>query len=202
MDTLERVALKGRALARRQAAAAIFEGISSDTRDALHGLLVNDPSLGQSRLTWLRGYPHSSSPASMHALLTRIRFLREIDLPLDLGQDIHPVRLSKFAREGAVAPLSLLNDFGERRRIATVGAQMLDLQVTLTDAAILMFERLTGQLFARSKNKQDQVWAMGKTRVGRLMQLFGDVIDTMSHAQELGGTPSKLWMEKSVGSAC
>ena len=80
MDTLERVALKGRAQARRQAAAAIFEGISSDTRDALHGLLVNDPSLGQSRLTWLRGYPHSTSPASMHALLTRIRFLRKINL--------------------------------------------------------------------------------------------------------------------------
>ena len=112
-----------------------------------------------------------------------------LNLPLDLGQDIHPVRLFKFAREGAVAPLSLLNDFGERRRIATVGAQMLELQVTLTDAAILMFERLTGQLFTRSKNKQDQVWAMGKTRVGRLMQLFGDVIDTMSHAQELGDDP-------------
>jgi hypothetical protein len=57
----------------------------------------------------------------------------------------------------------LLNDFGERRRIATIAAQLLDLQVMLTDAAIAMFVRLTGQLFTRSKNKQDQVWAMGKS---------------------------------------
>ncbi len=188
-DTLERIALKGRARARRHAAATIFDGLSHDDRKALHDLLINDLSLGQSRLTWLRGYPHSTSPASMHALLERIRHLRELHLPADLGQDIHPARLTKFAREGAVAPLSLLNNFGERRRIATIAAQMLDLQVILTDAAIAMFERLTGQLFTRSKNKQDQVWAMGKARVGRLMQLFGDAIDTMNRAHELGDDP-------------
>ncbi|PHQ82079.1 MAG: transposase [Thalassobium sp.] len=188
-DTLERVALKGRAAARRQAAAGIFDVLSADHRTSLQNLLINDHEVGQSRLTWLRGYPHSTSPASMHALLARIRYVRELNLPPDLGQDIHPMRLTKFAREGAVAPLSLLNDFGERRRIATVAAQLLDLQVMLTDAAISMFERLTGQLFTRSKNKQDQVWAMGKARVGRLMQLFGNTIDTMALAHEAGTDP-------------
>ena len=188
-NTLERIVLKGRARARRYAAATIFDGVSDDGRKALFDLLINDPLLGQSRLTWLRGHPHSTSPASMHALLERIRYLRNLNLPADLGQDIHPARLTKFAREGAVAPLSLLNDFGERRRIATIAAQMLDLSIILTDAAIVMFERLTGQLFTRSKNKQDQVWAMGKTRVGRLMQLFGNAIDTMDRARTVGDDP-------------
>ena len=80
----------------------------------------------------------------------------------------------------------LLSDFGERRRIATIAAQMMELSITMTDAAIVMFERLTGQLFSRSRNALDQVWAMGKARVGKLMQLFGEAIDTMSRAQELG----------------
>ena len=188
-NTLERLALKGRAAARRQAAASIFDALSNEHRMALQNLLINDPGIRQSRLTWLRGYPHSTSPASMHALLARIRYLREMSLPSDLGHDSHPARLTKFAKEGAVAPLSLLNDFGERRRIATVAAQIVDLQVALTDAAIAMFERLTGQLFTRSKNKQDQVWAMGKARVGRLMQLFGDTINTMEQAYEAGSDP-------------
>ena len=66
---------------------------------------------------------------------------------------------------------------------------MMDLSITITDAAIAMFERLTGQLFSRSRNRQDEVWRVGKTRVGKLMQLFGESIDTMARAQELGQDP-------------
>ena len=189
VDTLERLALKGRARARREAAAALFDALSLEQRDHLQALLVNDPSVGQTRLTWLRGFPHSTSPASMAALLDRLKYLRSLNLPPDLGQGLHPDRLLKFAREGAVAPVSLLNDFGERRRIATLAAQMADLSVTITDATIAMFERLTGQLFSRSRNHQEEVWRMGKTRVGKLMQLFGASIDAMARAQDLGQDP-------------
>ena len=125
----------------------------------------------------------------MTALLERLNYLRTLDLPPDLGQGVHPDRLLKFAREGAVAPVSLLNDFGERRRIATLAAQMMDLSFTVTDATIAMFERLTGQLFSRSRNRQDEVWRMGKARVGKLMQLFGETIDSMARAQELEQDP-------------
>ena len=189
VDTLERLALKGRARARREAAAALFDALSLEQRDHLQALLVNDPSVGQTRLTWLRGFPHSTSPASMAALLDRLKYLRSLNLPPDLGQGLHPDRLLKFAREGAVAPVSLLNDFGVRRRIATLAAQMADLSVTITDATIAMFERLTGQLFSRSRNHQEEVWRIGKTRVGKLMQLFGASIDAMARAQDLGQDP-------------
>ncbi len=189
VDTLERLALKGRARARREAAAALFDALSPGQRVQLQALLVNDPSVGQTRLTWLRGYPHSASPASMTALLDRLKYLRSLNMPPNLGHGLHPDRLLKFAREGAVAPVSLLNDFGERRRIATVAAQMADLSITLTDATIAMFERLTGQLFSRSRNRQEEVWRMGKTKVGKLMQLFGASIDAMARAQDLGQDP-------------
>ena len=49
---------------------------------------------------------------------------------------------------------------------------MTDLSITITDATIVMFERLTGQLFSRSRNRQEEVWRMGKARVGKLMQLL------------------------------
>ena len=52
-----------------------------------------------------------------------------------------------------------------------------------------MFERLTGQLFSRSRNRQDEVWRVGKARVGWLMQLFGESIDTMARAQDMGQDP-------------
>ncbi len=198
VDTLERLALKGRARARREAAAALFDALSPEQRDQLQALLVNDPSVGQTRLTWLRGFPHSTSPASMAALLDRLKYLRSVDLPPSPGHGLHPDRLLKFAREGAVAPVSLLNDFGERRRIATLAAQMADLSITITDATIAMFERLTGQLFSRSRNRQEEVWRVGKTRVGKLMQLFGASIDAMARARELGQDPFAA-LEADVG---
>ncbi len=95
-DTIERLAPKGRARARREAAAALFDALSPEQRDSLQKLLVNDAAVGQTRLTWLRGFPHSASPASM-------KYLRALDLPPDLGQGMHPDRPVKFAREGAVA---------------------------------------------------------------------------------------------------
>ena len=64
----------------------------------------------------------------MLALLERLTFVRAIALPRHLGDNIHPTRsgLAKFAREGAVAPVNLLSDFGTRRRIASLAAQMLE----------------------------------------------------------------------------
>ena len=52
-----------------------------------------------------------------------------------------------------------------------------------------MFERLTGQLFTRSKNKRDQSWSAGKARIGRLIQLFGGTIDAMMRAREQDQDP-------------
>ena len=39
---------------------------------------------------------------------------------------------------------------------------MSELDTALTDAAIAMFERLTGQLFTRSKNRQERSWSASK----------------------------------------
>jgi hypothetical protein len=77
-DTIERLALRGRARARREAAAALFDALSPQQRSRLQALLVNAPSVGQTRLTWLRGCPHSASPASMTALLDRLKYLRSL----------------------------------------------------------------------------------------------------------------------------
>ena len=115
--------------------------------------------------------------------------MRAIALPRNLGDNIHPGRLTKFAREGAVAPVNLLSDFDKRRRLASLAAQMLELEMTLTDSAIALFERLTGQLFTRSRNRQDRSWSACKTQARRLIRLFGGAIDAMVRAREQDRDP-------------
>ena len=185
-DTLERIGLAGRARARarRLSAQALNDTLDDERKKALEDLLKHEPTIGRSRLTWLRTPPHSTSALSMLALLERLTFVRAIALPRHLGDNIHPAGLAKFAREGAVAPVNLLSDFGKRRRIASLAAQMLELETTLTDSAIALFERLTGRLFTRSRNRQDRSWSASKTQAGRLIRLFGGAIDAMVRARE------------------
>ena len=187
--TLERIGLAGRARARRLAAQAINDALDAQHKRALVELLEHDPSIGRSRLTWLRALPHSTSAASMQGLLERLKHVRALGLARDLSEAIHPASLAKFAREGAVAPLTLLNDFGERRRVASLAAQMSELETTLTDATIALFERLTAQLFTRSTRTRDQSWSASKAQAGRLIRLFGGTIDAMMQAREQAHDP-------------
>ncbi len=53
INTLERLALKGRARARREAAMALHDALTGPQRDRLQALLANDAMIGQARLTWL-----------------------------------------------------------------------------------------------------------------------------------------------------
>jgi len=189
LDMLERLAIKGRARARRESAIAICDRLTDGQRATLRDLLETDPTLGRSRLTWLRRYPLSVSPASLNGIIARLDSLRGLDLPADRGGGLHPQRLSKFAREGAAAPISTLRGFGERRCLATLAAQMMELSATLTDEAIAMFARLSGKLFTSSQNSREKTWSTGKARAGKLLLIFGDTLDTMQRAVEDGQDP-------------
>ena len=181
---LERIGIMGRARARRIAAQTINDSLDDALKAAMLDLLQNNPELGQSRLAWLRRWPQSKSTKGLNGIPERLEFVRALSVPSDLGQDIHPARLAKFAHEGRAAAIDLIEDFGERRRTATVAAQLWELETVLTDAAIAVFEVLAGQLFSRSKNKQEQSWSASKAPVGRLMSMFRGTIDALEQALE------------------
>ena len=181
---LERIGIMGRARARRIAAQTINDSLDDALKAEMLDLLQNNPELGQSRLAWLRRWPQSKSTKGLNGILERLEFVRALSVPSDLGQDIHPTRLAKFAHEGRAAAIDLIEDFGERRRTATVAAQLWELETVLTDAAIAVFEVLAGQLFSRSKNKQEQSWSASKAPVGRLMSMFRGTIDALEQALE------------------
>ena len=168
-------------------------------KNALTELLRHDPTLGQ-------------SPAD---LATRTAAFHQRGKParspgkagvLCGGSGCRRIWVTTFIQPGwpsspgkvQFAPVNLINDFGERRRIATLAAQMSELDTVLTDAAIAMFERLTGQLFSRSKNQQERSWSASKTRVGRLIQLFGGTLDAMVRARQQKQDPFAV-LDEEIG---
>ena len=79
-----------------------------------------------------------------------------------------------------------------------VAAQISELDTTLTDSAIVLFERLTAQLFTRSTRTRDRSWSASKAQVGRLIRLFGGAIDAMVQAREQDRDPIDV-LDEAIG---
>ena len=183
-DTIERVGLAGRARARKQAAEAILASLTADQIELIDRLVINDATLQKTPLAWLRDSPESPSASNMAAILERLDYVRAIEVDPATGTRVHEHRYRQFVREGAVAPAFLLSDYSALRRRATLTAQVSDLEVRLSDAAIDMFDKLVGSLFAKARRRREQQYQATTREVARLMRLFSGVITALSDARE------------------
>ncbi len=80
IDTIERIGLAARAIARRRAERALIEEISVDTLQSLDKLLEVDPAIGQTRFHWLRSAPDAPGASDLVGLTERIAFLRKLEI--------------------------------------------------------------------------------------------------------------------------
>ncbi|MGO4319949.1 Tn3 family transposase, partial [Agrobacterium sp. MCAB5] len=80
IDTIERIGLTGRAIARRRAETTLIKDVPLDTLRSLDRLLEVDPSIGQTRFHWLRSAPEAPSASNLVGLTERIAFLRRLEI--------------------------------------------------------------------------------------------------------------------------
>ena len=186
-DSLERIGLAGRARARRRAADELVGRISSEQLAWVDKLLVNDPDLKMTPLAWLRDIPESPSAAGMAAITDRLAYVRAIGIDPAVAAAIHERRFDQYAREGAVAPAFLLSGYSVHRRRATVVAQLVDLECRLNDAAVDMFNKMVGSLFAKGRRRAERKYQASSREVAQLMRLFSGVIEAVDQARAEGG---------------
>ena len=197
-DTLERAGLAGRARARKAAAAAIVEGLSSAELTRLDELVINNPDFGMTPLAWLRNFKEAPTAANINGLLERLRYVRGISVDPAVGGAIPEFRFTQFLREGGVAPAFLLSDYSVNRRRATLTAAVIDLEARLADAAVQMFDRLIGGMFTRARRGRERRYQDSIQSVGQLMRLFGATITALDEAVQNGGDPFEL-IDEAVG---
>ena len=197
-DTLERAGLAGRARARKAAAAAIVEGLSSAELTRLDELVINNPEFGMTPRAWLRNFEEAPTAANINGLLERLRYVRGIGIHPVVGGAIPEFRFAQFVREGGVAPAFLLSDYSVNRRRATLTAAVIDLEARLADAAIQMFDRLIGGMFTRARRGRERRYQDSIQSVGQLMRLFGATITALDEAVQNGGDPLEL-IDEAVG---
>ncbi len=183
-DTIDRIGRAGRSIARRRANAALLDGLATEQLAAFDNLLVLDSVIGQTRFGWLRETAEAPGSANLLALIERLNFVRSLKIDASRRGRIHPDRWRQLVREGDVTPSWLAADFNAGRRRATIIAQLIALSETLTDAAVTMFNKLIGRLFARALSMRARRHAGSARETAQALRLFRDTLRALSLANE------------------
>lgn len=171
LETLERIGLAARSLARRQAEERLVSEVSLDTRAKLEGLLKTDPALGQTPLYWLRSASEAPGAYNLLGLLERLEFLRALHIDPDLQTTLTRGRWDQMVRESDVTPAWLAGDFKANRRLAMFIVQVL---------------KLMGRLFSQANNKKKQQQINAQKETSKALRLFLKTISTLQSARESG----------------
>ncbi len=184
---IERIAIAGRARARKRAADTLASELSVEQLAKLDGLLAIDPSVGMTPFAWLKAVPVAPKADHIRELLDRLHRVRGIGVPPESAGRVHEDRLQQFVREGHASEAHQLGRYSEHRRHAILVATVLDLESRLTDAVLDMADKLIGGLFAKARNAARRRYAASASDVGRLMRLFHGTIEALASAQESDG---------------
>ncbi|WP_320202251.1 Tn3 family transposase (plasmid) [Agrobacterium sp. rho-13.3] len=186
IDTIERIGLAGRAIARRRAETTLIKDVPHDTLRSLDRLLEVDPSIGQTRFHWLRSAPEAPGASNLVALTERIAFLRRLEIDPTLQARIAAERWDQMIREGNATPAWLANDFNASRRHALIVAQIIKLSQKLTDDAVTMFIKLMGKLFSQANNRRKQRQMDCRANTAKALRMFLDTISALQSANDDG----------------
>jgi hypothetical protein len=196
--SIERIGLAGRARSRRLTADAMIVGLGAAKAACLDDLLVNDPVLKRTRIAWLREWAEAPTASNLVAILARLADLRAIGLDPKITEQVSEWRFRQLAREGAAAPAFLLDEYGPRRRRATLVAQLLELETRLLDAAVGMFVRLILGLFTKARKGIERRYQATAREVADLMRMLSSTIDVLSEAREAKRDPFEA-LDSTIG---
>jgi TnpA family transposase len=140
---VERLALAGRAMARRQAYRHLIAGLAPATLASLDELL-SERSGERTLLGWIADAPEGSRPKSLKAVIARLEVVRRAGITDERRKTIHANRYGVIAREARILHAREMQRFSADRRYATLTAFVIERQAALTDLAIDLFGRLLG----------------------------------------------------------
>ena len=142
-ELLIRLALAGRAAARRQAYRELIRGLEQSSIEALD-LLLAERAGDRSHLGWIAEAPEGAKLKNLKGLIARLEILRSAAIPDDRRKRIHANRYGIIARDARILHGREIRRLASERRYATMTAFVIERQAAITDLAIDMFCKLIG----------------------------------------------------------
>jgi TnpA family transposase len=142
-DLLIRLAMAGRAAARRQAYRELIRGLEQPSIKALDQLLVEQTGY-RSYLGWIAEAPEGAKLKNLKGLIARLEVLRVAAIFDDRRKTIHANRYGIVARDARILHAREIRRLSVDRRFATLTAFVIERQASITDLAVDMFCKLIG----------------------------------------------------------
>lgn len=187
--TIERLCSEVIINAEKQIYDTLSSSLSNHQKQLLDTLLNLQEKGSISQLNWLKQSPQPVNSKFLLIHIKRLRTIKEIDLPKDIGKDIHQTRLLKIAREGRQMTPQHLRDFEESRRYATLVAILLETKASIIDEIIEMNDKIIGSLFRYAKNTQAQKMQESGKSMGEQLGIFFKIGNALLDARETGEDP-------------
>ena len=189
---LELVIHHARIRAERALHRALIDGMGPVQLATLDELLaVPADGAGPSPIAWLRQPPGSPAARNLVGLVERVRTVRAIGLDRNREAAVPAAAFDALAGEG-------LRMTAQPRRAATLAATVLRLDTELTDAALLMFDKLMGGLSRRAERKAVDNAAAALRDAQRHLRLLARAGRALIAARE-DGTDASETVESAVG---
>jgi hypothetical protein len=115
---LEKIALVGRARARKQAYKELTAGMDHAVRDKLDALIRVADDEARTPLAWLREWPEAPVQKNLAGIVQRLQSVKAIGVEPDRERRIHRARYPAIARETAILSAQHLHRFDYQRRLA------------------------------------------------------------------------------------
>ena len=171
---LERIGLAARARARKQAHKNLVEGLEHKTIAGLEALIAVESDQDRTPLAWLREWPEAPSQRNIAGVVERLQTIRNLGVGADREQRIHRARYAAIARETAILSAQHLSRFDAPRRLATLVVFAREMEASLTDAALVMFDKMLGGVFRRAeRERKENVVDRAKTLDASMRALIG-----------------------------
>jgi hypothetical protein len=177
-STLERLTLIVRTRARKAAHSNLICNCSAEQKAALEHLIASDDH-GRTRLGWIREWPEAPSAANLKGIVERLDAVRGIGIVADRARCIHAARYAVIARTAGIVTAQHLRRLERPRRLAMLVASVIEMEAALTDAALVMVEKMVGALFRRAdRTRSDRLLGQARmlkdtarfhARLGRLL---------------------------------
>ena len=160
---IELVVHRARAAAARVTWRALAGDVPAAQSEALETLFGAAPGQdGLSRLAWLRQFPTAPGARGVHALLERLDVVRALGIDRQRQNAVPAAAFDAIAMDAMFMTAQHLRELSPPRRRATLVAAALRLETDLTDAVLVMFDRLMG----RVARKAERASAEGAASMG------------------------------------
>ncbi|SHN08116.1 Transposase and inactivated derivatives, TnpA family [Chryseobacterium carnipullorum] len=189
INTIERLCSEALINAEKQIYDTLSSSLSDHQKHLLDALLNLQEKSSITRLNWLKQSPQAVNSKFLLMHIKRLKTIKEIDLPKDIGKDIHQTRLLKIAREGRQMTPQHIRDFEESRRYATLVAILLETKASIIDEIIEMNDKIIGSLFRYAKNTQAQKMQESGKSMGEQLGIFFKIGNALLDARETGEDP-------------